>query len=385
MIIPPANRTLSLKEYYFSTKNRQIAAMNADGRTEPIIDLGIGAPNGRPPQDAIDALCSTAVLNGVHNYQDYRGTVELRKAFCSWYQRYYGVELDYNSQVQPLMGSKEGIMMVSLAFLNKGDKVLVPNPGYPTYSSCARLCEAVPVTYDLSEANAWQPDFEQLEQMDLSGVKLMWANYPGMPTGAPASRELFQKLIEFGRKHSILIINDNPYSFIMSEEPLSIFSAEGAFDCALELNSLSKSHNMSGWRLGMVGGAAPYISEVLKIKSQMDSGMFRPMQMAAVQALSQGPEWFSEINAEYRRRRAAAGRIFDLLGAKYNPLSQGLFLWGKLGGDSIERSDFFLHKAGVFMTPGVIFGSNGEGYLRISLCRDVPLYERAVEKLKAVL
>lgn len=385
MIIPPAERTADVREYYFSTKNRQIAAMNADGRTEPVINLGIGAPNGRPPQAAIDALGAEAQKDGVHAYQDYRGTAELRKAFADWYSRWYGVQLDFNTQVQPLVGSKEGILIVSLAFLNKGDKVLVPNPGYPTYSSSARLCEATMVPYDLVEELGWQPDFDALEKMDLSGVKLMWTNYPGMPTGAPATRELFEKLVDFGRRHGILIVNDNPYSFVLSDEPLSILSVPGAFDCAIELNSLSKAHNMSGWRIGVVVGAADCVAQLLKVKSQMDSGMFRPMQIAAVQALAQGPEWFEALNAEYRRRRSAAARIMDLLGAKYNPDSQGLFLWGKVGGDSIAKSDFLLEKAGVFITPGDIFGSNGKGYLRISLCKNVPEYERAVEKIKAVL
>ena len=385
MIIPPAERTADVREYYFSTKNRQIAAMNADGRTEPVINRGIGAPNGRPPQAAIDALGAEAQKDGVHAYQDYRGTAELRKAFADWYSRWYGVQLDFNTQVQPLVGSKEGILIVSLAFLNKGDKVLVPNPGYHTYSSSARLCEATMVPYDLVEELGWQPDFDALEKMDLSGVKLMWTNYPGMPTGAPATRELFEKLVDFGRRHGILIVNDNPYSFVLSDEPLSILSVPGAFDCAIELNSLSKAHNMSGWRIGVVVGAADCVAQLLKVKSQMDSGMFRPMQIAAVQALAQGPEWFEALNAEYRRRRSAAARIMDLLGAKYNPDSQGLFLWGKVGGDSIAKSDFLLEKAGVFITPGDIFGSNGQGYLRISLCKNVPEYERAVEKIKAVL
>ena len=385
MIIPAAERTAGVKEYYFSTKNRQIAEMNADGRTEPVINLGIGAPNGRPPQAAIDALAAEAQKDGVHAYQDYRGTAELRKAFADWYCRWYGVQLDFNSHVQPLIGAKEGILIVSLAFLNAGDKVLVPDPGYPTYSSSARLCQAETVPYVLHEELGWQPDFNELEKMDLTGVKLMWANYPGMPTGAPASMELFEKLVDFGRRHGILVVNDNPYSFILSKKPLSILAVPGAFDCAIELNSLSKAHNMSGWRIGAVVGAADYVKELLKVKSQMDSGMFRPLQMAAVQALAQGPEWFSALNEEYRRRRAAAAKIMDVLGAKYNPESQGLFLWGKIDGDSLEMSDFLLEKAGVFITPGDIFGSRGKGYMRISLCRDVPVYERAVEKIKEVL
>ena len=359
--------------------------MNADGRSEPVINLGIGAPNGRPPQAAIDALAAEAQKDGVHAYQDYRGTPELRRAFADWYGRWYGVKLDFTTQVQPLIGAKEGILIVSLAFLNAGDRVLVPDPGYPTYCSSAKLCQAEAVPYPLYESLGWQPDFDELERMDLSGVKLMWTNYPGMPTGAPASPELFAKLVDFGRRHGILVVNDNPYSFILSERPLSILSVPGAFDCAIELNSLSKAHNMSGWRIGMVAGAEDYVKEILKVKSQMDSGMFRPLQMAAVEALKQGPEWFEALNAEYRRRRAAACRIMDVLGAEYNPDSQGLFVWGRIKGDSLAMSDFLLEKAGVFITPGDIFGSRGKGYMRISLCRDVPVYGRAVEKIKAVL
>ena len=385
MIIAPADRTADVREYYFSTKNRQIAAMNADGRTEPVINLGIGAPNGRPPQAAIDTLCSEAQKDGVHAYQDYKGTPELRKAFADWYARWYGVELDYTTQVQPLVGSKEGILIVSMTFLNKGDKVLVPDPGYPTYSSSARLCQAEMIPYALHEKLGWQPDFDELERMDLSGVKMMWTNYPGMPTGAPASMELFAKLVDFGRRHGILIVNDNPYSFVLAEKPLSILSVPGAFDCAIELNSLSKAHNMSGWRIGVVVGASDIIAQLLKVKSQMDSGMFRPLQMAAVKALAEGPDWFKALNDEYRRRRKAACAIMDVLGAKYNPDSQGLFVWGRIDGDSIAMSDFLLEKAGVFITPGDIFGSRGKGYVRISLCRDVPVYERAVQKIKEVL
>ncbi len=324
MIIQPAKRTGSVKEYYFSVKNKEIARMNADGRTEPVINLGIGSPNGRPPQAAIDALCSTAVRDGVHAYQPYVGIPELRKAFADWYARWYGVALDPSTEIQPLTGSKEGILIISLAFLNPGDKVLVPDPGYPTYSSAARLCEAEIVSYDLVETLGWQPDFEALEAMDLSGVKMMWTNYPNMPTGAPADPELYRSLVDFGRRHGILVCNDNPYSFILAREHYSILAVPGAKDCCLELNSLSKAHNMAGWRIGMVAAAADVIAEILKVKSQLDSGMFRPLQIAAVEALGQGPEWFEALNEEYTRRRVAAGRIFDTLGLSYNPDSQGL-------------------------------------------------------------
>ena len=387
MIIKPAHRTESVKEYYFSKKNREIAAMNADGRTEPVINLGIGSPDGRPPQAAIDELCSTAPLDGVHAYQPYVGTPELRKAYAKWYSQWYGVELDPATEIQPLTGSKEGILIISLAFLNKGDKVLVPDPGYPTYSSSARLCEAEIIPYDLVESKGWQPDFEALEALDLSGVKMMWTNYPNMPTGAPADSALYEKLVDFGRRHGIMICNDNPYSFILTKEHHSILAVPGAKECCLEMNSLSKAHNMAGWRLGMVAASADVIYEILKVKSQLDSGIFRPLQMAAVEALAQGPEWFESLNAEYARRRVAAGRIFDTLGIRYNPDSQGLFLWGKVpeGVDPVALSDKLLHEAGVFITPGFIFGHNGEKYMRISLCTTVEKYGRALEKIKAVI
>ena len=385
MIINPARRTESVKEYYFSVKNRQIARMNADGRQEPVINLGIGAPNGMPPQEAIDELCTVARKSGVHAYQSYTGIPELRMAFADWYWKWYGVSLDCNKEIQPLTGSKEGILIVSLAFLNPGDKVLVPDPGYPTYTSAARLCEAEVVNYDLLEENGWQPDFDALGKMDLEGVKMMWTNYPGMPTGAPASPGLYRRLVDFGRRHGILICNDNPYSFILTENRYSILAVPGARDCCLELNSLSKAHNMSGWRIGMVASSAEVISEVLKVKSQLDSGMFRPLQLAAVKALAQGPEWFAKLNAEYARRREAASKIFDLLGAHYSKDSQGLFLWGRVEGDPEAISDKLLLEAGVFITPGFVFGRNGKQYLRISLCANVEVYERALEKIKEVL
>ena len=387
MIIQPAERTRSVKEYYFSKKNREIAALNADGRSEPVINLGIGSPDGRPPQIAIDTMCESAMKDGNHAYQPYIGIPELRKAYAGWYSRWYGVNLDPSSEIQPLTGSKEGILIISLTFLNKGDKVLVPDPGYPTYSSSARLCEAEIVTYDLVEELGWQPDFDALEKMDLEGVKMMWTNYPNMPTGAPADPALYEKLVDFGRAHGILVCNDNPYSFILSDEHYSILAVPGAKDCCLELNSLSKAHNMAGWRLGMVASSAEVVYEILKVKSQLDSGIFRPLQLAAVEALSQGPEWFAALNGEYRRRQLAAGRIFDLLGVRYNPASQGLFLWGRVpdGVDPVALSDKLLYEAGVFITPGFIFGRNGEKYLRISLCAKEEVLSRAYEKIKAVL
>ena len=398
MIIQPAQRTSTVKEYYFSRKLKEIDRMNAE-RPEPVINLGIGAPDGMPPAAAIDALVESAVQKGNHAYQSYVGIPQLRKAFADWYSRYYGVTLDPTCEIQPLVGSKEGILLVSLAFLDKGDKVLVPDPGYPTYSSASRLAEAEIIPYDLKEEDGWQPDFEKLERMDLNGVKIMWTNYPNMPTGAAASMALYEKLVDFGRRHGILVCNDNPYSFILNDNPLSILAVPGAKECCLELNSLSKAHNMSGWRIGMVAADREIISEILKVKSQMDSGMFKPLQLAAVAALSMGPEWFTELNAEYRKRRVLAGEIFDIIGADYDSNSSGMFLWGRirednplLGGTSDGEksfgetvSDRILHDAGVFITPGFIFGRNGRNHIRISLCADCGTLRKSAEKIRKIL
>lgn len=400
MIIKAAQRTASVKEYYFSRKLKEIDTLNAERAAkgeQKIISLGIGAPDGMPPAEAIEVLVESARQPGNHAYQSYVGLPALRQAFADWYRRYYNVELDPATEIQPLVGSKEGILITSLAFLDKGDKVLVPDPGYPTYTSASRLVEAEMVTYDLCAENGWQPDFDALEKMDLSGVKMMWTNYPNMPTGASATRELYRKLVDFGRRHGIMICNDNPYSFILTEERLSILEVEGAKDCCIELNSLSKAHNMSGWRIGMVAAAEDVIKEILKVKSQMDSGMFKPLQLAAVKALSQGPEWFEELNAEYKARRVIAAQIFDALGAQYNIDSTGLFLWGKISADNPllagtdeskplgERiSDRALYEAGVFITPGLIFGKNGEDYIRVSLCASQTLLKQALEKIKTL-
>ena len=388
MIIKAAKRTESVSEYYFSRKLREIAEMNvrrvASGE-EPVINLGIGSPDGMPPVEAVEALCEGAVQPGNHAYQSYVGLPELRKAFADWYRRWYGVELDPKTEIQPLVGSKEAILLISLAFLDKGDKVLVPDPGYPTYSSASRLVEAEIVPYDLCGEKGWWPDFEALEQMDLEGVKIMWTNYPNMPTGASASEELYDRLVDFGLRHGILICNDNPYSFILNDRPLSVLARPGAKECCLELNSLSKAHNMAGWRIGMVAAERDVISEILKVKSQMDSGMFKPLQLAAVQALSRGPEWFARLNEEYRRRRVLAGEIFDLVGAEYDPESTGMFLWGKVNGKGVDVSDRLLYEAGVFITPGFIFGKNGENHIRISLCAKQEVLKAAAERIAAAL
>ena len=388
-MIRPAKRTESVREYYFSRKLKEIAQMNAaraEAGEDPVINLGIGSPDGMPPMEAIEALCGSAVKPGSHAYQSYVGLPELREAFADWYARWYGVTLDPVKQIQPLVGSKEAILLISLTYLDKGDKVLVPDPGYPTYSSASKLVEAEIIPYDLKEENGWWPDFDALEKMDLSGVKIMWTNYPNMPTGAPASGELYARLVKFGKDHDILICNDNPYSFILNDRPLSILSQPGAMDCCLELNSLSKAHNMAGWRIGMVAAQPEVISEILKVKSQMDSGMFKPLQLAAVQALKQGPEWFRDLNEEYRRRRVLAGEIFDLVGASYDNDSTGMFLWGKVSeGTGEQISDRLLYEAGVFITPGFIFGKNGSQYIRISLCAKPEILKAAAERISAAL
>ena len=388
-MIRPAKRTESVQEYYFSRKLKEIAQMNAsraEAGEDLVINLGIGSPDGMPPMDAVEALCGSAVEAGNHAYQSYVGLPELRKAFADWYARWYGVALDPAKQIQPLVGSKEAILLISLTYLDKGDRVLVPDPGYPTYSSASKLVEAEIIPYDLKEENGWWPDFDALEEMDLSGVKIMWTNYPNMPTGAPASEELYARLVKFGKDHDILICNDNPYSFILNDRPLSILAQPGAMDCCLELNSLSKAHNMAGWRIGMVAAQAEVISQILKVKSQMDSGMFKPLQLAAVQALKQGPEWFRELNEEYRRRRVLAGEIFDLIGAAYQKDSTGMFLWGKVSeGTGEQVSDRLLYEAGVFITPGFIFGKNGSQYIRISLCAKPEILKAAAERISAVL
>lgn len=389
MIIPPAERTLSVKEYYFSVKNKEIARLNAQraqAGLDSVINLGIGSPDGTPPAEALQALALEAVKDGVHGYQSYTGIPELRQAFASWYSRYYGVTLDPSCEVQPLTGSKEGILLISLAFLNKGDKVLVPDPGYPTYTSASNMVEAQVIKYDLKEENGWYPDFGALEKMDLDGVKLMWTNYPGMPTGAKATPELYERIVDFGKRHGILVVNDNPYSFIRTSEHLSILAVPGAKECCLEMNSLSKAHNMAGWRLGMVAGEADYIKEILKVKTQMDSGIFRPLQVAAVKALEAGDDWFTALNEEYYRRAAVAYRIMDTIGATYDSNAAGLFVWGRLpeGQKGADVSDRLLYDAGVFITPGFIFGKNGENYIRISLCAPVPKLEAALRKIQSV-
>lgn len=380
--IKPADRIQKISEYYFSIKLAEVAKMNAEGKN--VISLGVGAPDRMPSQETIGTLCETAQQPDMHAYQPYTGIPELRKAYADWYQRIYDVNLS-SEEVLPLIGSKEGILHISMAFLNKGDGVLVPNPGYPTYSSVSNLMEADIVTYDLLEESNWQPDFEALEQLDLSHVKLMWVNYPNMPTGANASIELFEKLVAFGKRHNIVICHDNPYSFILNDKPLSILSVGGAKDICIELNSLSKSHNMSGWRMGMLASNPQFVKWVLKAKSNIDSGQFKPMQLATIAALQNSKAWHDEMNRIYAERRIWAEKIMELLRCSFDKKQVGLFVWGKLD-DSIGSSETFvdelLHEARVFITPGFIFGSNGERFVRISLGSDVEKIREAYKRIE---
>lgn len=383
MKVKPAERTNSVGEYYFSAKLRQIDQMRRTGID--VINLGIGSPDLPPPPEAIKKLSEEASLPGVHGYQSYNGLPELRKAMSDWYQKYFGVTLNPENEILPLIGSKEGIMHISMAFVNPGDEVLVPDPGYPSYTSGTRLVGGVVRTYDLLAKNNWMPDFDLIERSSLSKVKLMWVNYPHMPTGTKASAILFERLIKFAAKHGILICNDNPYSFILNSEHISILSVDGAKEYALELNSLSKSHNMAGWRVGLVAGDRDYISTVLKVKSNMDSGMFRPLQLAAAEALKRGDDWFEKNNEIYRRRREIANEIMDILGCRYDKEQTGLFLWGQVSENyknGEELSDMVLEKAHVFITPGFIFGKNGDGYVRISLCSNEEKLKEARERIK---
>ena len=381
--IEPARRVATIKEYYFSKKLREVAQLNAQGRD--IISLGIGGPDRPPHPDVVETLCTEASKPDAHGYQPYIGLPALRRAYAQWYERFYGVTLDPDREIQPLIGSKEGILHTTLTFVNPGDGVLVPNPGYPTYTSVSRLAEAEIFTYDLREQTGWQPDFDALEQLPLERIKLMWVNYPHMPTGRCASLELFERLVDFGKRHGIVIVNDNPYSFILNEKPLSIFNVEGAKDIAIEMNSLSKSHNMPGWRMGMVAAKPQFIEWILKVKSNIDSGQFKPMMMAAARALQCDAEWYSTINAVYAERRRIAEQIMNCLGCHFDPAQRGLFLWGRIPDNysgSEELADRLLYDARVFVTPGFIFGSNGNRYIRISLCATKEKMQEALCRIK---
>jgi aspartate/methionine/tyrosine aminotransferase len=386
MKVKPADRTNTVQEYYFSQKLRQIDQMRSTGAD--IINLGIGSPDQPPSDNTIRRLADEAQKPNVHGYQSYNGSPALRKAFSDWYLKYFKVRLDPENEIMPLMGSKEGIMHISMAFVNPGDEVLVPNPGYPTYSSVTNLVGGKIKYYDLDEKGGWLPDLDKLEKSDLSRVKLMWTNYPNMPTGTKGSADLFRKLVSFSSYHNILLCNDNPYSFILNKDYISLLAADGAMETAIELNSLSKSHNMAGWRIGMVAGNKEYIRNILKVKSNMDSGMFLPLQLAAVEALSNPESWYDTVNRAYKERRKAAESIMELLRCNFNKDQVGLFVWGRIP-DEIESCEEFveeiLNKAHVFLTPGFIFGSQGNRYIRISLCADNERLEEARRRIKNLL
>ena len=385
-MITPAQRIASVPEYYFSRKLKEVAQMNAEGKD--IISLAIGSPDLPPSTQTIETLCREAQRPNAHGYQPTSGTPELKRAMAGYYQRRYGVTLNPLTEIQPLIGSKEGILHTTLAFVNPGEKVLVPNPGYPTYTALSQLLGCEVVYYDLLPENNWQPDFEAIEATDLSKVKIMWVNYPHMPTGAVALQETYERLVAFGRRHNILIVNDNPYSTILNRNPQSLLQVHGAMDCCIEFNSMSKSHNMPGWRVGMVAAKEEYIKYILRVKSNIDSGTFRALQLAAAAAYDNDDAWHEEYNYNiYDSRRRAAEAILDTLGCTYDPSQVGMFLWGRIPDeiDSAETlTERILHEAGVFITPGFIFGSNGNRYIRISLCaKEEKIKEALLRIIKA--
>lgn len=376
-----AKRLDNVQEYYFSKKLREVRGLISEGR--PIINMGIGSPDLPPPNSALDGLNAVLHESGAHQYQSYQGLPELREAMANFYKERFGVMVNPENELLPLIGSKEGIMHISLAFLNPGDAVLVPNPGYPTYSSVSKLIGVEIVEYDLLEQNNWLPDLEAIEKKDLSKVKLMWISYPNMPTGAKISMQKMKELVEFAKKHNILLVNDNPYSFVLNDEPTSILQIEGAKDCALELNSLSKTFNLAGWRVGMVMGSAEHVLAVLKVKSNMDSGMFYGIQKGAIAALQSGQEWFDELDTIYSNRRKLMFQLADKLGCTYDATAAGMFVWAKLpeGAKSSEEFiDEVLYDKNIFIAPGTIFGSNGEGYIRFSLCVKEERIKDAIER-----
>lgn len=383
-LINAASRTGLVNEYYFSAKLAQIARMRHEGAD--VINLGIGSPDMAPADEVTGELSRTAAMSGNHGYQGYRGIPSLRQAFADWYKRFFGVTLDPANEILPLMGSKEGIMHISMAFLDPGDEVLVPDPGYPAYSAAALLAGGKVRTYDLSEENGWMPDISAIEASGVESVKIMWINYPHMPTGAKASAELFEQLVRFAERNRILLCNDNPYSFILNRNHLSILSVPGARETALELNSLSKSHNMAGWRIGMLAGDSRYINDVLKVKSNMDSGMFMPLQAAAAVALALPDSWYLELNEAYSRRRILAAEILRGLSCTFSEAQSGLFLWGRIPEDrnnAEELTEELLHGSHLFVTPGSVFGKNGSRYIRISLCADEDILARALSRVRS--
>ncbi|MBO5180432.1 MAG: aminotransferase class I/II-fold pyridoxal phosphate-dependent enzyme [Paraprevotella sp.] len=384
--IRPAERLSLVNEYYFSAKGKEVARLNAEGKD--IISLAIGSPDMPPSPKTIETLCENARRPDMHGYQPTVGIPELKEAMADFYHRWYGVTLDPKTEIQPLIGSKEGILHVTLAFANPGDRVLVPNPGYPTYTSLNKILGSDIVTYDLLPENGWQPDFEALERMDLSGVKLMWTNYPNMPTGANARRETYEALVDFARRHNIVVVNDNPYSFILNRQPMSLLQVPGAKECCIEFNSMSKSHNMPGWRVGMLATNAEFVSWIIKVKSNIDSGTFRAMQLAAAEAYRNDDAWHEQANiVTYSRRRALAEDIMRTLGCSFDPAQVGMFLWGRIPDsypDAEALTERVLHEARVFITPGFIFGSNGQRYIRISLCAKDEKMAEALERIRKV-
>lgn len=378
-----ARRLNGIGEYYFSRKLKEIEELNKQG--EPVVNLGIGSPDMPPHPDVIRTLQEESSRPNVHAYQSYKGAEALRKAFAVWYRQWYGVELDAATEILPLIGSKEGIMHICMTYLNEGDEALIPNPGYPTYRSAVQLAGGTCVPYELKEENGWLIDFDELESRDLSRIRIMWVNYPQMPTGQLPTLPLFERLVAFGRKHGILICHDNPYSFILNEHPMSLLSVEGAKDVVIELNSLSKSHNMAGWRVGVLCGSKDRVDEVLRFKSNMDSGMFLPLQLAAAKALAVGKEWYDEVNALYRKRREKAYELLDLLHCTYSKEQAGMFLWARIPADyedGFQLSDRVLQTSRVFITPGGIFGSAGQKYLRVSLCSPEEKFEVSIQRIK---
>jgi LL-diaminopimelate aminotransferase len=383
MSIKVASRLDSIHEYYFSKKLKEIADLNAAGKN--VLNLGIGSPDLPPSVPAIEKLVETARLPTSHAYQGYVGVLALREAMSVFYKKHYDVSLNPVNEILPLLGSKEGIMHICMTYLETGDEALLPNPGYPTYRAAVTLAGAKCVDYNLTETNGWLPDLEKLAKQDLSKVKLMFVNYPHMPTGAQGTKVFFEELVAFAKQHNILIVNDNPYSFILNEHPLSILSVEGAKDIALELNSLSKSHNMAGWRVGMLAGKAEFLNDVLRFKSNMDSGMFLPVQIAAIEALKADKEWYLDLNDEYRRRQQKVFVLLSLLGCTFDEHQTGMFVWAKIPSPyktGFELSDEILHGANVFITPGGIFGNQGDGYIRSSLCARESVFEEAIERVK---
>ena len=380
-MIQKADRLSNVKEYYFSKKLREVAALRKEGKE--IINMAIGSPDLPPPDTVIKALNETANTKGAHQYQSYQGIPELREAIANFYLKHYRVSLNPYQEILPLMGSKEGIMHISMAFLNKGDSVLIPDPGYPSYASVSNLMQANIISYNLNASNNWLPDYKEIEKQDLTGVKMMWLNYPHMPTGTNATKEHFTKAVAFAKKHDIMLVNDNPYSFILNNNPLSLLEIEGARDFAIELNSISKTFNMAGWRVGMVVGKGEIIKSILQVKSNMDSGMFLGIQKGAVKALNCSKEWFKELNKTYIKRRKIVWEIFDILGCAYNKESAGLFVWAKLpkGRSAMEYTDQLLKEKDVFMTPGSIFGKNGKDYVRASLCVSEADLDTVLERL----